>query len=287
MSELWQYLTLTGEPTESRRSAPARTAVHVEEPLPLDITLPEPVRPEPQPASRRKEPAVDVFDAIGIGLGLDNLGLAALADGVTGLNVRFFDEHPKFSPAPDTRPVSFLADLVTLVEPASRWSYLSYLRAHHRIHPFYVDRRFEVPRPDYDGYCRWVATTIPNCRFGTRVDAVSWAGDHFVVRTARVAHAIRDESGTEGDGVRATVRTKNVVLGSGVAATRPRFLRPLAGVIHAPEGMLAVTDDYRVPLDHAVTGSLFLQRPSAPDRDPYRNATILNAIAGRAVLPVP
>jgi lysine N6-hydroxylase len=281
MSELWRYLTHTGEPAERRRGTPS----HVEEPLPLDV-WPAPEREAPQLNRPRHEAPQrpGVLHLLGVGIGTANLALAALADGVEGLPVQLFDARPRFAtPAPPdaASPVSFLADLVTLVEPANRWSFLSYLRAQHRMHPFYLDGRFHLPQREYDDYCRWVASAVPNCRFGTRVDAVSWAGDHFVVRTARTAHAIRDEVAGDGDGVRATYRARNLVLDLGADPQRPRFLRPLGDSIAWEEPGA----DHRVRTDPGIAGGLFLQRPGQDgiDVDAYRCAAILNQVAGREV----
>ncbi|PPK92334.1 lysine N6-hydroxylase [Kineococcus xinjiangensis] len=121
-----------------------------------------------------------VHDLLGVGLGPFGLSLAALADGVDDLDAVFFDQRPEFSWHPGlllegaTLQVPFLADLVTLVDPCSRWSYLSYLRERGRLFRFYFAERFQVPRVEYDDYLRWAAASIPGCRFGTRVDALAW-----------------------------------------------------------------------------------------------------------------
>ncbi|MEY6569852.1 SidA/IucD/PvdA family monooxygenase, partial [Streptomyces sp. PGLac3x] len=73
-----------------------------------------------------------------------------------------------------TLQVPFLADLVTLADPASPWSFLSYLRHRRRLFPFYFAERFHIHRAEYDAYCRWVAENLPGLHFGHQVDAVRW-----------------------------------------------------------------------------------------------------------------
>jgi lysine N6-hydroxylase len=121
-----------------------------------------------------------VHDVIGVGIGPFNLSLAALLDGVAGVDAAFFEARPAFAWHPGlllegtVLQVPFLADLVTLADPTSRWSYLSYLHAHRRLFRFYFYERFHVPRREYDHYCRWVADRLPACHFSRRVEAVRW-----------------------------------------------------------------------------------------------------------------
>ena len=104
-------------------------------------------------------PADTEYDLVGVGLGPFNLGLAALAEPLTGLRTLFLDGRPAFAWHPGLLlegaqlQVPFLADLVTLVDPTSRWSFLSYLRAQDRLFPFYFAERFHVPRREFDHYC--------------------------------------------------------------------------------------------------------------------------------------
>jgi lysine N6-hydroxylase len=171
-------------------------------------------------------------DLLGVGLGPFGLSLAALADGLPDLDAVFLDQRPSFSWHPGlllegaTLQVPFLADLVTLVDPTSRWSYLAYLRAQGRLFRFYLAERFQVPRAEYDDYLRWVATSLPTCAFGQRVDAVRWDGDAFAVTVTDVAtQAAR------------TLRSRALVLGVGTEPVVPPAFTALLGkrVVHAAQ----------------------------------------------------
>src|SRR3546814_15613868 len=93
------------------------------------------------------------YDLFGVGIGPFNLSLAALADGVPELRCLFVDQRAGFAWHPGLLldgamlQVSFLADLVSLVDPTSPWSFLAYLRAHDRLLPFYLKERWR-PRSE-------------------------------------------------------------------------------------------------------------------------------------------
>jgi lysine N6-hydroxylase len=171
-------------------------------------------------------------DLVGVGLGPFGLSLAALADGLPDLDAVFLDQRADFAWHPGlllegaTLQVPFLADLVTLVDPTSRWSYLSYLREHGRLFRFYLAERFQVPRAEYDDYLRWVARSLRSCRFGQRVDALAWDDDAFVVTSTCTATQ------------RSTaLRARAVVLSVGTEPVVPAAFHGLLGkrVVHAAD----------------------------------------------------
>ncbi|NUQ99783.1 MAG: SidA/IucD/PvdA family monooxygenase [Streptomyces sp.] len=174
-------------------------------------------------------------DLLGIGLGPFNLSLAALADGVPGLSAAFYDQGQEFRWHPGllidgaTLQVPFLADLVTLADPASRWSFLNWLKSRERLFPFYFAERFHVHRAEYDAYCRWVADTLPSTHFGRQVDSVRWnpARGHF-----EVDHTQLDAHG-EAEALGRTY-ARHLVLGIGSAPHVPEALRPLTATPAVP-----------------------------------------------------
>ncbi|NYI03098.1 lysine N(6)-hydroxylase/L-ornithine N(5)-oxygenase family protein [Allostreptomyces psammosilenae] len=199
------------------------------------MTTPPPDRPTTPPAAppTTADTHHPVHDIVGIGIGPFNLSLAALADAVPDLDCLFLDARDTFRwhhglMLDGARlQVPFLADLVSLVDPTSRWSFLNYLRQHDRLFPFYFAERLHPTRREYDDYCRWVAHSLPTCRFGRTVTAVHRHDSH----TFRVEYRP-----TTGGPVR-TCFTRNVVLGIGTAPTVPDTLRPLLGprVWHAAD----------------------------------------------------
>ncbi|MFJ2115304.1 MULTISPECIES: lysine N(6)-hydroxylase/L-ornithine N(5)-oxygenase family protein [unclassified Streptomyces] len=185
-------------------------------------------------------------DLVGVGIGPFNLSLAALADGMRRpggpLAAVFYDQSAAFRWHPGllidgaTLQVPFLADLVTLADPASRWSFLSYLKTRDRLFPFYFAERFHIQRAEYDAYCRWVSEQLPALRFGHQVDAVRWNPERDLFEV--------DFTQLDRDGeVEALGRayTRNVVLGIGTEPYVPDPLRPL---IEAPAVPVIHSADY-------------------------------------------
>ena len=175
-------------------------------------------------------------DLLGVGVGPFNLALAALASGVPGLRAAFLDRLPEFRWHPGlmiegaTVQVPFLADLVSLVEPAHPLSFLSYLADVERLFPFYFAERLHIDRTEYDDYLRWASKRLPACRFGTEVAGIDWSAEHdaFVVDT-----------GTSNPWL-----ARNVVLGVGTSPSVPAALRPL---VADPDALVLHSADY---LDH-------------------------------------
>ncbi|MFD5827828.1 lysine N(6)-hydroxylase/L-ornithine N(5)-oxygenase family protein [Lentzea sp. NPDC060358] len=173
-------------------------------------------------------------DVLGVGIGPFNLALAALAEPLHALGLVCVDRKPEFTWHPGllidgaTLQVPFLADLTTMVDPTSRWSYLSYLREHDRLFPFYFSERFRITRRDYVRYCAWVARSLRSCRFGLNVDTVRWDE-----RENAFEIGMSTEDGTSG----ARVLASHVVLGVGTRPFVPHDLRPCLGdaVLHASD----------------------------------------------------
>jgi lysine N6-hydroxylase len=102
-----------------------------------------------------------VYDFVAIGLGPFNLGLACLTAPISELDGVFLERKPEFDWHPGmllesaTLQTPFLADLVTLADPASPYSFLSYLKDAGRLYSFYIRESFYPLRTEYVDYCRW------------------------------------------------------------------------------------------------------------------------------------
>jgi len=131
------------------------------------------------------------YDVIAIGCGPFNLGLAALASGVDDVQLAVLDSRPEFTwhrglMFEDAMlQVSFLADLVSLVEPAHPLSFLSYLRDNDRLYQFYVREKFHPTRREYEAYLRWCAAQLDSLHFGHHVAEVAFDGDVFALTVER------------------------------------------------------------------------------------------------------
>ena len=172
-----------------------------------------------------------VLDAVGVGAGPFNLSLAALI-APTGFSARFFERSPNFQWHPGllfpeaTIQVSFLKDLVTLVDPTSQYSFLAFLRAHKRLYRF-INLSGNVSRKEFNQYLQWASGRLPNVEFGAEVREVAIDGQSFSIR---VDHRV--------------LRTKNVVLGTGLVPNVPPWARPHLGdtVFHSNDYLLHPID---------------------------------------------
>ncbi|MFE9409008.1 lysine N(6)-hydroxylase/L-ornithine N(5)-oxygenase family protein [Streptomyces sp. NPDC006704] len=207
--------------------------------------------PEPQPQQQPEHPEQpeqpgQPRDLVGIGIGPCNLSLAALAHGVPGgLRAAFYEQRPAFHWHPGlliegtTLQVPFLADLVTLADPASPWSFLNYLRHRGRLFPFYFAEKFHIQRTEYDAYCRWVSENLPELHFSHQVDAVRWNAERALFE---IDYTHLDANGEAQALGRAHAR--HLALGVG---TQPHVPEPLQPLVDAPTVPVLHSADY---LDH-------------------------------------
>ncbi|MWB99669.1 lysine N(6)-hydroxylase/L-ornithine N(5)-oxygenase family protein [Agromyces seonyuensis] len=172
-----------------------------------------------------------IHDLVGIGIGPFNLGLACLAEPLD-LDAVFLDGaddfrwHHGMLLEGSTIQVPFLADLVSMADPTSRFSFLNWLKQRGRLYPFYIRESFYPLRAEYDAYCRWASEQLASLRWGRRVVAVERdeADDCFVVRAVL------------GDGTEELVRGRHLVLGTGTAPTVPAALADVADrLVHSAD----------------------------------------------------
>ncbi|WP_426749691.1 lysine N(6)-hydroxylase/L-ornithine N(5)-oxygenase family protein [Myxococcus sp. Y35] len=167
--------------------------------------------------------ASSAHDLVAIGCGPFNLGLAALASSVKGLDFVALEAqselrwHPGLMFDEALLQLSFLADLVTLIDPTHPLSFLAYLREKDRLYPFYIRERFHPTRREYEDYLRWAVTRLPSVRFSHRVESMDWD----VAQQRFVLHVVR------GDGQRVIMTAKDVVIGIGTEPSLPKSLASL------------------------------------------------------------
>jgi lysine N6-hydroxylase len=182
---------------------------------------------------------MEQFDVVGAGLGPFNLSLAALVEPLPELRARFFEAQPDFRwhcgimvPGAQLQ-VSFLKDLVTLVDPSSPFSFLNYLAGEGRLYRFLIAHSDRCSRQEFERYYQWAAGQLKSVRWDHRVERVDLRDGLFEVTCA----------GAE------PVATRNLVVGSG----RTPVLPPAAAALHGDTVL------------HS--GELCLVRPALADKD--------------------
>ncbi|MFL8936081.1 lysine N(6)-hydroxylase/L-ornithine N(5)-oxygenase family protein [Rossellomorea oryzaecorticis] len=179
----------------------------------------------------------EIHDVIGIGIGPFNLGLAALLDEVGDMKALFLEKKTEFNWHPGmlidgtTLQVPFFADLVSMADVRSKYTFLNYLQAHNRLYHFYFLEKFHIPRKEYNHYCRWVSDQLPQCRFGMEVE--------------RVVPVVLDDGGNGyevsvwNDAARTEERfvTRHLVMGIGSVPSVPEHFKEHLGssVFHTSE----------------------------------------------------
>ncbi len=168
------------------------------------------------------------FHAVGIGAGPANLSLAALLQAKTDETIALFDKSADSSwhsalLHPGVRmQTSWMKDLVSLVDPTHKLSFLNYLVTQGRLFAM-INSQFDViPRREYMRYLAWAAGQIENIRYNTSIDEVNFVeGEGF--------YAISDGA--------PVARSEHLVIGVG---TRPSV----------PAGLSTLPDDRGFIADH-------------------------------------
>ncbi|GAA2640999.1 lysine N(6)-hydroxylase/L-ornithine N(5)-oxygenase family protein [Dactylosporangium fulvum] len=173
-----------------------------------------------------------VYDLVGIGFGPSNLALAIAIeeyntraarpeDRISAVFVEkqdTFGWHRGMLFEDATMQVSFLKDLVTMRNPASDYSFVSYLHAHSRLADFINYKTMYPLRVEFHDYLEWAAArvTVPVLYGHTATDVVPVEGGDLVdvVADGRV------------------LRARNVVVAVGLEASLPSGVAPSERVWH-------------------------------------------------------
>ncbi|MGW4026694.1 lysine N(6)-hydroxylase/L-ornithine N(5)-oxygenase family protein [Streptomyces sp. NPDC005009] len=167
-----------------------------------------------------------VHDLIGIGFGPSNVAMAialsehnARVGRQETVTAHFFERQPAFGwhrgmlIDDATMQVSFLKDLVTLRNPASEYSFLSYLQSKGRLIDFVNHKNFFPLRTEFHDYFEWAAAKVDDMvSYGHEVVAVE-----PVLRDGVVEYL--DVTARSRDGL-VVHRARNLVIGTGL---RPRM----------------------------------------------------------------
>lgn len=184
------------------------------------------------------------LNLLGIGLGPFNLSLAALLSEASYQNFSFFEAKRNFNWHPGmmineaTLQVPFLADLVSLIAPQSKYSFLNYLKEHDRIFSFYFLEKNNIPRKEYNHYCQWVCNDLQTKKnvinFSSTVKNIEKVVGGFKVY-------INQDTKTQ------IYYTKNIVIGIGTSPHIPNCLTKLQMIY--PDKILHSSDFLNHDLD--------------------------------------
>lgn len=160
-----------------------------------------------------------VLDFIGIGLGPFNLGLACLLEPVSELTGLFLDARSEFNWHPGmllkgTRlQTPHTADLVTMADPTSRFSFLNYAKQNGQLYSFCIRENLFLLRREYNRYCQWVCRQLHNVQFNRRVVLLRYleAEQQYLVKSqCCVTHAYH------------YYRCRKLILGTGTSPHWPQ-----------------------------------------------------------------
>lgn len=172
-----------------------------------------------------------IYDFIAVGVGPFNLSLACLTAPIENLDGLFFDKNDSFNWHPGmllqdtTLQIPFLADLVTLADPTSPFSFLNYIKEQGKMYSFYIRENFLLLRNEYNQYCQWAIKKLPNIYFNTEVTAIEYDENQqlYIVTTLSAK-----------TNVETIYKTKKIVLGTGTAPHIPKSCQSLKGkAIHS------------------------------------------------------
>ncbi|WNN42687.1 MULTISPECIES: lysine N(6)-hydroxylase/L-ornithine N(5)-oxygenase family protein [Winslowiella] len=164
-----------------------------------------------------------IYDFIGIGIGPFNLGLACLTDPIEGVDGVFLDQNSGFDWHTGMMLESahlqtpFMADLVTLADPTSRFSLLNYMKQTGKLYRFYIREDFFLMRKEYNQYCQWASAQLDNLHWNTRVDYVSYDEQLQCYRLRSVSTQTGETQ---------SWLARKLVLGTGPSAWMPPCSRP-------------------------------------------------------------
>ena len=159
------------------------------------------------------------YHTIGIGAGPANLSLAALHQTSTTERMALFDR----APAPDWHTTllhpgvrmqtSWLKDLVSVVDPTHKLTFLNYLVTEGRLFAL-LNAQFDViPRREYMRYLAWASRQIDDLHYGLNIDSIGITDDGFEVRSQG----------------RALARSEHLTIGVGTRPAMPDWAAALPG----------------------------------------------------------
>ncbi|MCC0095441.1 lysine N(6)-hydroxylase/L-ornithine N(5)-oxygenase family protein [Streptomyces flavotricini] len=203
-------------------------------------------------------------DVVGVGFGPSNLALAIAleesagpASGNPGVGMRFFERQEEFGwhrgmlMEGATMQVSFLKDLATMRNPASAYTFVSYLKAKGRMAEFINSKTLFPLRVEFHDYLEWVAEQFAS--------VVSYASDITGIRPVVENGAVEylDILARTSPGAAPTVvsRARNVVIGAGLSPRMPAGVEESDRIWHSSRLLHRTAALTRAPRTVVVVGS--------------------------------
>ncbi|MEK8032758.1 SidA/IucD/PvdA family monooxygenase [Ideonella sp. DXS29W] len=171
-----------------------------------------------------------LYDVVAVGLGPFNLSLACLLEPLAGVRSLFLEREPEFNWHPGlmlpdaTLQNPFLADLVTLADPTSRFSYLNHCRAEGRLYRRFIRESYTLTRLEYNRYCQWATKQLGSLRFDSEVRQI----EHDAARGEYLVKGVSPKSREP-----FSVRTRKLVIGIGSVPSFPASGEPHQGLVHS------------------------------------------------------
>ncbi|WP_439674278.1 lysine N(6)-hydroxylase/L-ornithine N(5)-oxygenase family protein [Embleya sp. MST-111070] len=181
----------------------------------------------------------------GIGFGPSNLSLAIALEEYGGAGgdgspdgpgaifferQRAFGWHRNMLLPTATMQISFMKDLATFRNPASRFSFVSYLHEVGRLTQFVNNQDFFPTRQEFHQYLEWAqASFTDRVHYGSEVTAIRLPAGVDPASAEHLRLEIRDGSGTR------TVDARNVAISTGLVPRLPDGIQADERVWHSSE----------------------------------------------------
>lgn len=194
-----------------------------------------------------------VYDLVGVGFGPSNMALALAveeAEAGAGGDLRslFLEAkeghawHPNLMLEGSLIQITVLKDLVTVVNPRSRFTFLNYLKEKGRLYEFLNLRDLFPTRYEFNDYLGWVAEQLAaRVRYGRRVSAVeAVVGEDGEVKLLRV------RCRRAADGAQECFLARNLVVATGGVPSLPPGieLTPGGRAFHAHQFLPRLERDF-------------------------------------------
>lgn len=189
--------------------------------------------------------AHQIYDVAGIGFGPSNLSLAIALEEYGGAGgdgspdgpgaifferQRAFGWHRNMLLPTATMQISFMKDLATFRNPASRFSFVSYLHEVGRLTQFVNNQDFFPTRQEFHQYLEWAqASFTDRVHYGSEVTAIRLPAGVDPASAEHLRLEIRDGSGTR------TVDARNVAISTGLVPRLPDGIQADERVWHSSE----------------------------------------------------